>query len=149
MTRRAGEWISVFAISFLLAPFARAQLGLITFDRPFHARNLAGVVVDSTGAAVPGVVVEECDALFTPLQPRSPTGEAVPGVPEVDCDREPKHVLASATTDANGRFAFQRAKMGTTHYLYLRGYGLDPMKLTVMVRRFARANLRIRIRVAT
>jgi hypothetical protein len=116
--RWLGKWIGFFAISFLFQPPARAQLVLITIVRPFQAHHLAGDVVDSTGAPVAGVVVEECDALFTPLQPRGPKGEPVSGVLPRDCDREPKHVLASTTTDANGHFAFPPTKW-ERHTIYM------------------------------
>lgn len=138
--QRPGQWISVFVISSLFVPSAHAQLELIVIDRPFQARNLAGVVVDSTGAAVPGVLVEECDASFT---------RTISGVLVGDCDQDPKHVLASTTTDVNGHFAFPRAKMGTTHYLHVRCNGWDPMPFSVKMRRLARTTLRIRLRTAT
>jgi len=62
--QRLGRWMSVLAISFLFGVSARAQLALITFDRPFQTRNLAGVVVDSMGAPVSGVVIKDCVQTF-------------------------------------------------------------------------------------
>jgi len=128
---------------------ARAQYELIEIEKPFRAHNLAGVVVDSTGAPVDGVVVVECDAIFIPLHAWNSAGESVPDVLDTDCDREPKHILRSTTTDANGHFAFPKAKTGTTHYLYLRSKGFDPMKITVKSRFFAKGQLRIKLVIAT
>ena len=112
----------------ILALFAYAlparAIELITIERPFRAQNLAGVVVDSTGATVSGVVVEACDAAY-------------------------KRVLATTRTDANGHFAFPKAKIGTTHYLHFQSNGFDPMQITVQLRRFAKGNLRIKLYIAT
>ena len=143
--------IQIGLILFLIAfsrP-ARAQMELIEFAHPFHARNLAGGVVDSTGAPVSGVLIEECDVPFTPVQARGSSGEPIPEVLHGDCDQYPKHVLASTKTDANGHFAFPQARMGTAHYLFVRVDGWDPMQITVKLRWFAKGNLRIRLHIAT
>ena len=129
---------------------ARAQYALVEFVHPFRAHHLAGFVVDSRGAPVPGVLIEDCIQTFG--QVRLP-GNAEPPVfkkkMSLDCHSEPKHVLASATTDAKGHFMFPHTNMGTTHYLYLTAYGFDPEQITVKLRRFAKRNLRIRLIVAT
>ncbi len=83
------QFSSSFGMALIVLAFsshAQAQLELITIERPLSSRSLAGVVVDPTGAPVSGVVVEECDALFTPVQPRGPAEEPVRGVLEGDCD---------------------------------------------------------------
>ena len=129
---------------------ARAQFELIEFRHPFRAHHLAGLVVDVSGAPVPGVLVEDCVQTFGQI--RLP-GDSDPPVFEkemsLDCHFEPKHVLASTTTDSKGLFKFPHTKMGTTHYLYVSAYGFDPMQITVKLRRFAKRNLRIRLIVAT
>ncbi|MGA2634546.1 MAG: carboxypeptidase-like regulatory domain-containing protein [Terracidiphilus sp.] len=123
---------------------------LIEFEHPFRAHHLAGVVVDSMGSPVAGVVIEDCVQTFRQI--RVP-GDAEPPVSEksmiLDCHFEPKHALASATTDANGLFVFPDTKMGTTHHLYVSAYGFDPEQITVKLRHFAKRNLLIRIKVAT
>ena len=149
MMRRPCQWTKVLVFLFLFVPSMRAQLELVTFDRPFQARNLAGVVVDSTGASVAGVVIEDCVQTFR--QVRAP-GDAEPPVFEkamiLDCHFEPKHVLASTATDSEGRFRFPQAKMGTIHYLHVSCNGWDPMQFQVKIRRFARANLLIKLHIA-
>ena len=148
--RRIAMQVGLMLALLAFALSARAGIDLITFDRPFHAQNLAGVVVDSTGAPVPGVEVEDCIQTFK--QVRAP-GDAEPPIFEqamlLDCHSEPKHVLASTTTDSKGRFRFPHAKIGTTHYLFVYCPGFDPMQINVKLRWFARRNLRIRIDVAT
>ena len=66
-----------------------------------------------------------------------------------DCDRDPKHILASTTTDANGRFAFPQAKGVKVHYLHLSLNGFDPMQVVVKISRFTRSELNIKMQVAT
>jgi hypothetical protein len=108
-----------FASSFCV----HAQLELVTFAHPFHSHKLAGFVSDPSGATVSGVVIEDCDSTF-------------------------KQVLASATTDANGYFAFPGIKTGTTHFLRLSHYGFDPMQITVKLSRFAMSGLTVRLHIA-
>jgi hypothetical protein len=129
---------------------ARAGIDLITFAHPFHAQNLAGIVVDSTGAPVPGVVIEDCVQTFR--QVRGSDHSEPPVFEEamiLDCHSEPKHVLASTTSDSEGRFKLPHAKMGTTHYLFVYCSGFDPMQITVKLRWFARRHLRIKLIIAT
>jgi hypothetical protein len=128
---------------------AQAQLELITIERPLRANNSAEMVVDPTGAPVPGVMVEECDALFSPIPARGENGEPVSEVLPGDCDKEPKHGLASTMTDANGHFAFPKARRGKKHYLHLSCPGFDPMQFSVKLRFFARKEMRIKLHIAT
>ncbi|MGA3159969.1 MAG: hypothetical protein ABSC77_02045 [Terracidiphilus sp.] len=148
--RRLTVQIGLVVALFAFAPPARAQgYALIVLEHPFRTQNLAGIVVDAMGETVSGVVVEECDAKFTSVHAWNSAGEPLPDEQETDCDREPKHILSSTTTDANGHFTFPHQKSGTTHYLYLHSNGFDPMKITVQLRRFATKNLRIKLVVAT
>jgi hypothetical protein len=135
---------------FVLALPAQAEYQLIEFAYPFHARELAGVVVDQTGAPVPGVVIEDCVQTFG--QQWTSIHEKKSAIDEpmlLDCHTEPKHILASTTTDSKGRFKFPQPKMGTTHYLYVTRNGFDPMQITVKLRWFAKGNLRIQLAIAT
>jgi len=122
--RRVRFALGIAITSFVFTLPALAQYELITIERPFRAQSLAGVVVDSTGAPVAGVAVEDRDASF-------------------------KSVLHSTTTDANGRFAFSQVRNGTTHYLHLESRGFDPMQIAVKLRRLARAEVRIQLHVAS
>jgi hypothetical protein len=117
---RLGITIALLASSLPLP----AQYELVTIERPFHSRDLAGAVVDSTGASVAGALIEDRDATFT-------------------------RVLASTTTDANGRFAFPQSKLGTTHYLNVQSKGFDPMHITVVLKGIAKGHVKIQLRVAT
>lgn len=146
--RRIAMQIGLVLALIAFALPARA-IELITIERPFRAHHLAGVVVDSTGAPVSGVVVEECDALFTPIQVKGPEGKPVSWVAHGPCDRDPKHILASTKTDANGHLAFPQVKTGTTHYLIMRIDGWDPMQIAVQLRWIAKGNLRIKLHIAT
>jgi hypothetical protein len=128
---------------------AWAQFELVTIEKPIGSHHLAGVVVDSTGAPVPDVVVEECKVMFSPVQTRDSAGEPLRDVLHGDCGQESKNILASTATDAKGYFAFPKAKMGTTHYLHLEHYGFDPMQIKVKLRLFAKGNLHIRLHIAT
>jgi hypothetical protein len=103
---------------------AEALVELITIEHPFHSRSLAGVVTDPSGATVDGVVIEDCDSTY-------------------------KRILSSTTTGANGQFAFQQAKSGTTHFLRVSHYGFDPLQITVKLSHFAKGNLKIRLHIAT
>jgi hypothetical protein len=148
--RRIAIQIGLVLALLVFALPARAGIELITFDRPFNARNLAGIVVDSTGAPVPGVVIE--DGVQTFIQARASIEAETPVFEKrmiLDCHSEPKHVLASTKTDAHGHFEFPRAKMWTTHYLYVMCDGFDPIQITVKLRWFAKGNLRIKLVIAT
>jgi hypothetical protein len=149
--RRVAVQLGLVVALITFALTARAQgYALISFAYPFHAHELAGVVVDDTGAPVPGVVIDDCVQTFR--QVRAPGDAETPVFEEkmiLDCHFELKHVLASTTTDSKGRFRLPHTKMGTTRYLYLSHYGFDPMQITVKLRWFARRNLRIKLVIAT
>jgi hypothetical protein len=148
MRRIAMQFGLILALLTFALP-ARAQ-GNTLISYPIHAQNLAGVVMDFMGVPVPGVVIEDCVQTFR--QVRAP-GDAEPPVFEeamiLDCHSEPKHVLASTTSDSKGYFKLPHAKMGSTHYLFVYCPGFDPMQLTVKLRWFAKKNLRIRLDIAT
>jgi hypothetical protein len=147
--RRPLVWLcGAISIPVFALP-VNAQLELIMIERPFHARALSGVVVDPSGAPIPGVVVEECDASFSPRPLSDPGEKPSPMTMLWDCDRDSKHIVATVTTDANGRFAFPQAKEAKVHYLHLSLNGFDPMEIVVIVSRFARTEPRIKMTIAT
>ena len=135
---RTVNWLGIVLAAALCWPSpARGQLELIVVERPFHAHRLAGIVTATSGAALPGVLVQVCDRAFK--RPEEVSS---------DCAREPRHVLASATTDQNGRFAFKSLKLRCTRGLRLSMNGLDPMEIRVQWRLFAPREVRIEMRVA-
>jgi hypothetical protein len=122
--RKIAMRLTAIVVSLGLVSAAYAQgYALVVIEHPFRAQDLAGAVVDPTGAPVEGVVVEDCDASFM-------------------------HVLASTQTDEKGRFRFPKAKSGSTHFLRLEVHGFDPMHVTVLIRRLARTKLCIRLTIA-
>jgi hypothetical protein len=148
MRRIAIQFGLILALLVFVQP-ARAQNQTISIEG-LHARHLDGVVVDSMGAPVPGVVVEDCVQTFR--QVRGSDHSEQPVYEEamiLDCHSEPKHVLVSTTSDSKGRYKFPHAKMGTTHYLFVYCPGFDPMQITVKLRWFAKRNLRIKLVIAT
>ncbi|HUB52505.1 MAG TPA: carboxypeptidase-like regulatory domain-containing protein [Terracidiphilus sp.] len=131
------------------AVLAHTQLELIVIEKPFNARGLSGTVVDANGAQIPGAVVEECDAPFTPIEAKNgqgaPTGEILHG----DCTRAPNRVISSTVTNLKGRFTLQSVKNGRIHFLHVSAPGFDPVQITVRIRLFAQAGVRIQLRIAT
>jgi hypothetical protein len=140
-------WLGLISAMFSVMPPANAQLELITIEKPFTAQSLSGTVVDPTGAPVPGAVVEECRAPFTPIEARDaqskPNGEILHG----DCTQG--SIVTTAITNARGHFSLPMAKEGKTHYLHVASPGFDPMQITVNLKFFARAGVRIRLHIAT
>jgi len=148
MRQPCAALCAAFAV-LAFSPPAWGGIELITIKHSFHAHNLAGVVVDASGAPVAGVLVEECDASFSPRMVKDSAGEPVPELMLWDCDRDPKRVMASTTTDANGSFSFPQAKKAKAHYLHLSLRGFDPMQIVVKLSRLARSELHIQMHVAT
>jgi len=148
MRRLCAALCSAFAVLSFALP-AWGGIDLITIERPYHARSLAGFVVDQSGAPISGVVVEECDASFSPRPVSDLAEKPTPVTMLWDCERDPKHVLASTKTDANGHFAFPGASKVRTHYLHLSLNGWDPMQVIVKVSRLAGSAPRIKMYIAT
>jgi hypothetical protein len=113
---RFGLLIVLLAIALA----ANAEYQIVEIERPFRAHHLAGVVVDPSGATVAGAMVDDCDPTFS-------------------------RVLGSATSDADGNFAFPLAKIGSTHYLSFHARGFNPLRITVKVRYFAREKLIVKL----
>lgn len=138
----------VFAVFlFMSAAPANAQYE-ITYEKPFVARSLSGIVVDPTGTPVVAVLVEECDSELDQRQSYDSSGKPVGLFPSPKCSTEPNHVVASMRTDAQGRFAFPGAKSGRTCYLHLRLYGFNPMIIPIKVGFFARRGVKIHLQIA-
>jgi len=82
------------------------QLQLVRIEQPFHARNVAGTIIDPSGAEIPGVDVERMDSKFVTT-------------------------IQKTATDAQGAFRFSSLPQGT-YYLQLSKPGFDPTEVTVM-----------------
>jgi hypothetical protein len=99
---------------------AKAVYEIVVVQRPFRTHSLAGVVVDPSGAILPGATVDDCDPTFS-------------------------RVLATTTTDSTGYFAFSGTKIGSNHYLRFRSRGFNPLEISVKLRHFAPAQLRVKL----
>jgi hypothetical protein len=121
---------------------------MITIEKPFTARSLSGVVVDWAGARIPDLVVERCDAQFVLSEVNNGRGQPAGKQMLPECNRGSGHVITATKTDANGHFAFPNAKSGRTYYLHFSAPGFNPMQITVKLRFFSRAGVRIRMRIA-
>jgi hypothetical protein len=98
-------WWYLQCIGLVLALFAPALPACAQGDmtiqfRPVNVRNLAGVVTGASGKGFQGAVVEDCDSTY-------------------------KRVLASTTTDANGRFSFAHAKYGALPQCAVSEFSID------------------------
>ena len=120
MTGRRIRRIGALSVAFALALPLLAQYETIVVGHPIRAQRLAGIVEDSIGTPIAGVVVEDRDAAF-------------------------KGVLATTKTDANGHFAFPGTAHGKTHHLHLQSLGFDPLEITVELHR---AGVQLEMRVA-
>jgi hypothetical protein len=145
--RRLCACLSIAVPALVFALTVRAQ-DLVIIERPFRAHILAGVVVDTAGSPVSGVLVQECDASFSPRPLLDPAEKLTPMTMLWDCRRDPKHVIASTKTDANGRFLFPQTKKTKTHYLQLSLDGFDPMEIVVKLSPFSRSEPHIQMHVA-
>jgi len=103
---------------------ARAQGNMTVEFKPVNVRHLAGVVTYANSQeGIVGAIVEDYDSKY-------------------------KQVLASATTDRNGRFSFPRARYGSVHYLNVRYPGWDLTRIPVTIRFFAKNELYLNLYIA-
>jgi len=142
-------YFAALAILLLVSAPPAFAVELIVIEKPFIARGLSGVVVDSTGAPVRGAVVEECEPPSSSDEAKNSRGEPAGEVFHGDCTLAPSRILASTETGAQGYFSLPTAKTRRIHYLHVSAPGLDPMQITVKLKHFARAGVRIQLHVAT
>jgi hypothetical protein len=142
--RRLAVGLGLFIALATCSPAAWAGVELILIERPFHARHLAGVVLDQTGAPISGVLVEVCEPFLA--QVRTQTSMEME---QGDCATHPEHALGSTKTDTNGHFAFNQLGLSRTRYLHLRFDGFNPMQLSVKWGLFAHREFRVVMHVAT
>lgn len=148
--KRMSRWLPILiSLAFALNVPANAQLELVVIEKPFTAHSLSGTVSDPTGSPVAGAVIEECDAPFTPIEAKDPQGRPTGTVLHGDCTRNPSRIDSSTVTDLKGHFTIRSAKTGKVHYLHISSPGFDPMQITVRLTLFAKAGVRIQLRIAT
>ena len=124
IVKRAAFCIA-FAIYLFAAPTcARAQGNMTIEYKVRDARELAGLVIDSRGAAVPGALVADCDPKY-------------------------RHVLASTKTDRKGRFTFPQAEPGSKHYLKVDSPGFDEVHAPVRIWPSAKSEISVTLHVGT
>jgi hypothetical protein len=118
--QRLSFWVGTSLVVAALSLPAHAVVETVVIERPSRAHKLAGFAVDPSSAAIAGADVDDCDSTFS-------------------------RVLGSVTSDADGHFAFPRAKIGSTHYLSIHARGFNPLRITVKLRYFARPQLHVKL----
>jgi hypothetical protein len=99
---------------------ARAVYQLVTLAKPVRANSLSGVVRDPTGEIVSNATVDLIDC---------PVGRSY-GMPA--------HLkLATAQTDSQGEFRFDRQKLRKPYCFRITAVGFDPLEFEVKLSLFA------------
>jgi len=147
MLGRVGRFSIVLAIC-SIASTAHAQIELIEIGYPIRARHLAGVVLDPSGAGVPGVLIGECAVATGKPAPEVPAFASGFGAFQASCGGDNEHVVAWAVSDSAGHFAVPNVTSARAHKLVISAAGFDPIRLTVRLRRIARKEMRITLKVA-
>jgi hypothetical protein len=101
-----------------------AQLQVVEIKQPQFARSVAGIVVDPSGAALPGVIVEERTEDW-------------------------KTVLRSTKTDDNGNFHFASSRNKIVYHLYFSHSGFDWLQINLELHKKAKSPLVIKMPIAT
>ena len=147
MLRRTGRFMVVLALCGA-ASIARAGIELVVLENPIHTRHLSGVVLDPSGAGIPGVLIAECAAMPVKAPEISEFG-FLPREFEGTCGKADEHVVAWAISDSTGRFVVPKVMSGRTHKLLMSANGFNPMRMTVTTRPLASKELHITMSVAT
>jgi hypothetical protein len=108
----------------LLGLSAIAQMEIVEIEKPQPAKSVAGVVLDPSGAALPGVTVEE----------RS---------------EDWKSVVRSTGTDEKGRFHFSRARKKSVYYLQFSRSGFNWLRLKLQLDRTAKTAVVVKMPIGT
>ncbi len=110
---------------FLFSFSAVGQMEIVEIEKPQLAKSIAGVVTDPTGAAIPGVTVEE----------RS---------------EDWKVVLRSTATDDHGRFHFSaRSRREAFYHLELSHSGFDRVRIKLQLDKHAPPVIVVKMPLAT
>ena len=115
MNRIAAVVLSCLAIT----PCARAVRELVVLEEPQPAQRVQGIVVDVSGAPIPGMTV-------------------------TDCTNQWAKALRSAKTDAEGRFHFSQQLGKSLYYLRFDHPGFNPLELQLKLDKHS-ANQSIRV----
>jgi hypothetical protein len=115
----------------LMCTAGSAQMETIVLSNPIRARNLSGVVVDSTGAIVSQATVSLIDC---------PIGRGYPA-PE-------NKTLFATKSDAKGEFSLDPQSFKKPYCMRVSSPGFDPVEFEVKLSHFA-GRLRIKMHVAS
>lgn len=114
----AIAWFSLISLSSV------AQMEVVEIDTPQFAKSVAGVVNDPSGAALPGVIVEERSADW-------------------------KTVLRSTETDGNGKFRFSSSPNQRTYYLQLSRSGFNWLRIKLHLDKKAKSGVVLKMPIGT
>jgi len=129
---------------------ARAGIELVEIESAIHARHLAGIIVDPTGAPISGVLVKECASSAGGAQD-SPPPEFAREFTQFDsnCENTNKLVVAWAISDSSGHFVLPKLSSNGPYQILVSSNGFDPMRMTIKLRFLAPKQLRIKMHIAT
>lgn len=103
-------WLSLLSLSVV------AQMEIVEIEGPQSAKSVAGVVLDPSGAALPGVTVEERTEDW-------------------------KAVLRSTETDENGRFHFSPSRNKAVYCLQFSRSGFNWLRMKLQLDKKAKPPL--------
>jgi hypothetical protein len=105
------------------AALAAPQSSPIELETPFRSSSLSGIVLDTEGRGIGGVLIEECE-------------------------RGWKKCFKFARTDKNGRFVSAGRRTGE-HFLRFSSEGFETLEIRVIVYVYTMRSLEVRLEVAT
>ena len=114
----------VFVSFTLLNLSAVAQMEIVEIEEPQLAKSVAGVVNDPSGAALPGVTVEERSADW-------------------------KKVLRSTETDDKGRFHFSQTEHKIVYYLEFSRSGFNRLRIKIQRDKKAKPSVVVKMWLGT
>ncbi len=97
---------------------------IVELQQPQLAKSVDGIVIDPSGAALPGVTVEERSADW-------------------------KNVVRSTETHENGRFHFSRERKESTYNLQFYRAGFNWLRLTAQLDRTAKKMVTVKMPIGT
>jgi len=99
-------------------------LEIVEIEQPQLVKSLKGVVNDPSGAAIPGVIVEERSADW-------------------------KEVLRSTETDERGRFHFRKTQNKAVYYIEFSRSGFDFLRVKIQLAKKGKPSLVVKLPIAT
>jgi hypothetical protein len=119
-------WVSVvlgFGLVLNSSHRLKPQVVLIEADKPIVAKSLGGMVVDPSGAALPGVLIDRMGLDW-------------------------KEELGHAETNSQGTFNLHQRSPGQ-YFLQLNKPGFNPMRLRVILKKESKEQIRIQMEFST